>query len=62
MEKKSVSYKMHLLSSFVCILESGLALGPHHKPPTKSMSYFYMLVHVQFYLFWNDAQNQAMFT
>lgn len=62
MEKKSVSYKMHLLFSFVCILESGLALGPHPKPPTKSMSYFYMLVHVQFYLFWNDAQNQAVFT
>lgn len=60
--KKSVSYKMHLLSSFVCVLESGLALGPHPKPPTKSMSYFYMLVHVQFYLFWNDALNQAMFT
>lgn len=61
-KKKSVSYKMHLLSSFVCVLESGLALGPHPKPPTKSMSYFYMLVHVQPYLFWNDAQNQAMFT
>ena len=60
--KKSVSYKMHLLFPFVCILESGLALGPHPKPPTKSMSYFYMLVHVQFYLFWNDAQNQAVFT
>lgn len=62
MKKKSVSYKTHLLSSFVCVLESGLALGPHPKPPTKNMSYFYMLVHAQLYLFWNDAQNRAMFT
>lgn len=53
---------MHLLFSFVCVLESGLALGSHPKPPTETMSYFYMLVHVQLYLFWNDAQNQAMFT
>lgn len=62
MKKKSVSYKMHLLSSFVCVLESGLARGPHPKPPTKSKSYFYMFVHVQLYLFRNDAPNQAMFT
>lgn len=61
-KKKSVSYKTQLLSSFVCVLESGLALEPHPKPPTESMSYFYMLMHVQLYLFWNDAQSPAMFT
>lgn len=49
--KKSVSYKMHLLSSFVWALESGLALELHPKPPTKSLSYFYRLLHAQLYLF-----------
>jgi hypothetical protein len=49
---------MHLLSSFVWALDSGLALEPHPKPPTKSLSCFYRLLHAQLYLFWNDAQIQ----
>lgn len=56
--QKSVSYKLHLLSSFVWALESGLALAPHPKPPTKSLSYFYRLLHARLYGFWNYAQTR----